>query len=70
MCVMHCWQCTGVVVMNRDEEIVSFSLKFKGAETLTPKVCCHGSEAVPSSAGVGFWFSLDETRVQPIYLCL
>lgn len=52
-------------MMNRDLENVSFSLKLKGAETLTPKECCHGSEAVPSSAGVGFWFSLDETQFSP-----
>lgn len=49
---MYWWQYTVVVVMNRDLGNVLFSLKFKGAETLTPKECWDGLETMPSWGGV------------------
>lgn len=45
---MYWWRYTVVVVMNRALGNVPFSLKFKGAEALTPKECCDGLETMAS----------------------
>lgn len=39
--------------MNRDLGNVPFSLKFKGADALTPKECCDGLETMSSCRGFG-----------------